>query len=199
LLLDFIEAVYPEDFDKQDVLQVAILSGDFSDAVVSTLGEYRQHYENDGRPPYTDLPVMLKLTQPKVVCIKCKRTTVVNDGRPNTYRCLVCEFAWGKPSEINERYFATHGHGYGSVLSGDESAPLKTLTVDQLNALVNVVLWGDIHEIGLNEGTLGRMANPQDDKGNVEAETRLQIAAALVYLSGRLAEDLPLLQKESNG
>jgi len=203
LLLDFIEAVYPEDFDKQTILQDDILGDNCSGETVATLEEYRRYYEDNGQPPATDLPLMLKLTQPRVVCLKCKRTTVINDGRPNTWRCLVCEFAWGTEpkatSEKNERYFAKYGHGYGSVLSGDESAPLKTLTVDQINALVNVILWGDINEIGLNEGTLGKMATPQDDRGNTEAETRLQIAAALVYLSGRLAEDLTLLRKESNG
>jgi hypothetical protein len=101
-------------------------------------------------------------------------------------------------SETNERYLAKHGHGYGSVLSGEKSAPLKTLNVAQLDALVNVILWGDIHEIGLDEDTLGRIGAslPTSFPGDSEADTRLQIVAALVYLSGRLAEDIPSLQEK---
>ena len=102
-------------------------------------------------------------------------------------------------SERNERYIAKHQYGFGSVLSEGEADALKTLNVPQIEALLNMILWGDIHEIGTDEDVLGKMASNQRVPrcmADVEGETRVQTAAALVYLSGHLAEDIPLLTEE---
>jgi hypothetical protein len=95
-------------------------------------------------------------------------------------------------SELNERYFNKHGHGFGSVCHDDSLHALKTLTIEQIDALVQMALSGDIQEIGLCEDLLGSWAN--DSVMDEEQEFRTQFAAAIVYLSGRLAEDIPYLQ-----
>lgn len=98
---------------------------------------------------------------------------------------------------INEAYTAITGHGCGPVFGGKHEAEvaaiMATLTDEQLNALVELALWGDFHEVPSDKLLLGGMAVGciLDDE---EAECRTQMAAAIVYLSGRLAKDVKVLQ-----
>ena len=111
------------------------------------------------------------------------------------------------PSERNDRYFAKHGYGFGSV-GGCSVAALRSLSIEQLNAVCSMILLGDVEEMGIDEDTCGCWA-----KGIIEditypegvrcgthdhipaAEAKAEILAALVYLSGHLAEDIPILQE----
>lgn len=97
--------------------------------------------------------------------------------------------------ELNQRYFDKHGGGCGPVGSGDQLAVLKTLTKEQVEALVYMALLGDIHEVPLDEDLMGKWAAKPREQMDDETEMRRQFAAAVVYLSGRLAEDIPLLME----
>lgn len=101
--------------------------------------------------------------------------------------------------ERNDIYFAKHSYGFGSVgLTPEQVQALRVLTVEQLDALAYVALLGDIHEVALDEDTLGSWAASackHSEEGDEEAETRMYIVAALVYLSGRLANEIPLLKE----
>ncbi len=96
-------------------------------------------------------------------------------------------------SERNERYFALHGYGFGRI--GCAVATLRTLTPEQVNAVAELILLGDIAEIACDVDLLGpRFAEWADKHRDEETQTRLQAVAALVYASGRLAVDLPALR-----
>ena len=98
--------------------------------------------------------------------------------------------------ERNEKFYARHGHGFGSVgMSEKNITALRNLNDDQLNSLLDMILIGDIEEIGRNEDTLGDWNKPIDDDDE-ESRVRLQMAAALIYLSGRLAEDVSFLTRK---
>jgi hypothetical protein len=99
-----------------------------------------------------------------------------------------------KSFERNERYFEKKGYGFGTVLSGDAHVKaLRSMSKEQIEALLEIILLGDIDEISSDELLLGEWAITQEDLKDREAEVLKQLAATLVYLSGRLAEDFPML------
>lgn len=103
-----------------------------------------------------------------------------------------------KSPECNEGYFAKTGYGFGRVLSGSKHVEaLRSLSVKQIEALLEIILLGDINEIGGDELILGDWKMTKEDMSDGEGETRKSLAASLVYLSGHLAEDfLFLVEKE---
>jgi hypothetical protein len=104
---------------------------------------------------------------------------------------------------VNQAYFDKHGGGCGDVTPDDMHSPeavaLRTLSTEQVNALIYLLLYGDIWEIPLDEDTLGDLATPRlmDDLMNrrlaEEDEVSYQLVAALVYLSGRSASEFAML------
>ena len=101
--------------------------------------------------------------------------------------------------ERNERYFAKKGYGFGSVLSNTAHiAPIRALTVEQIEALLAVFLLGDVDEIGGDELLLGPWKIEQGDGKDRETELRKQFAASIVYLSGHLAEDFEILRDKDD-
>lgn len=103
-------------------------------------------------------------------------------------------------SEKNKRYYAKKQYGYGHVLNSQKNLDIiRSLSVKQIKAILEMIFWGDIHEIAPDELLLGKMKLPSPS--DVEGEVRTQIAACLVYLSGNLAEDFGdmLTEKEKNG
>ena len=106
-------------------------------------------------------------------------------GQDNTP--LVSQWA-----EHNEKALeAWGGMGPGTVMSAGAADPLKTLDESQIDALLGMILLGDVQELPIDTVLLGKWGKvPKDDP---EAELRLLIAAAVVYLSGRIATDVPFL------
>jgi len=101
-----------------------------------------------------------------------------------------------KSAECNERYFAKTGYGFGSVMSNpDHVKALRSLTKEQIEALLNMILLGDIYEVGEDKLILGAFSPSQDQ--DRESEILTQMAASLVYLSGHLAEDFELLRNKN--
>lgn len=99
-------------------------------------------------------------------------------------------------AERNARYFAKHGYGSGCV-GGCSLDVIRSLTVDQLNELIELILRGDVWEVPLDADTIGVCTKhvPKDGKRmDPEEEFAYQLIAALVYLSGHLAEDFPALR-----
>lgn len=92
------------------------------------------------------------------------------------------------PLDTNDKYFQIHGYGCGTILSGDESAVLRTLTDKQVEALLALFLLGDVYEAPFDADLAGTWWLPSKQTGE-EEELRLSFAAALVYLSGRVASD----------
>jgi hypothetical protein len=109
---------------------------------------------------------------------------------------------WCRPyssewAERNERYFVINGYGCGSVLNDGEADPLRTLTNEQIEALLKMFLLGDIAEVPQDANLIGTW-HPRGSE-DTEGETRMQMAASLVYLSGRLASDLPFMIEPREG
>ncbi len=100
-----------------------------------------------------------------------------------------------KDFERNERYFAKTGYGCGSVMSDPKHVEaLRSLTKEQIEALLHLFFMSDIYEVDSGELILGRWKLTREVMENdKEAETMAQLAASLVYLSGHLAEDFPFL------
>lgn len=100
-------------------------------------------------------------------------------------------------AERNEQYFALTGYGFCMVMQAGHADPLKTLDEFQLEALVEFLLLGSFGKVSPDEHLLGHWGLGDHEKFSCdEEEYRMTAAAALVYLSGRLAEDIPLLQRE---
>lgn len=108
---------------------------------------------------------------------------------------------------INEKFEEKQGYGYGPVFSfhtdielHDQkiAAILQTLTIEQLNAIITVLLLGDVAEIGVNDLTIGDWTNAIDESSEHwrETEAMLENVAAITYLSGRLASEIPILKEK---
>ena len=96
--------------------------------------------------------------------------------------------------ERNERYFKKHGYGFGTILCDDKVLEtLRTLSLDQIRAIIELILHGDIWEVGGDSDLLGVYEWTPDDYSDPESEHSKALVAALVYLTGHLAEDIPEL------
>jgi hypothetical protein len=62
-LIQFVEAVYPDDFEKQEELEEAIMSADGGEVDDITLDEYRSLFEYNGHPPAISLDLMCRLLE----------------------------------------------------------------------------------------------------------------------------------------
>lgn len=99
--------------------------------------------------------------------------------------------------ERNLKIFERYGYGFGEV-GGCNVDILRTITPEQLNEILSLILYGDFWEIGWLPETLGRHC-PKDTEDAIrlckdkDTEFILQLVAALVYLSGRTADEFKVL------
>ena len=100
-------------------------------------------------------------------------------------------------AENNAGYFEIKGYGFCMVLQAGHADPLKTLDENQLEALLEFLLLGSFGKVAPDEHLLGHWGLGDKERFTCdEQEYRMTAAAALVYLSGHLAEDIPFLQNE---
>lgn len=114
-----------------------------------------------------------------------------------------------KNFDANERYIAKHGHGCGKVMLYPASVKaLRSLTTEQISALCELLILGDVEEAPIDEDTIGIWAKPFLDDIYVDStdpvttaieEQTAQTVAALVYVSGHLAADIPFLCDKEEG
>ena len=88
-------------------------------------------------------------------------------------------------------FISKHGHGFGRITADDKAIEkvLETLTKEQLQALMDIVLLGDIHETALHPDILGDWIPKNIMELDSESELRLSIAASILYLADKSLKD----------
>ena len=101
--------------------------------------------------------------------------------------------------ESNKKYVGIKGNGCGSVMSDTaEVDAIRSMSIEQLDAVVQLILLGDASEVPLDELTVGRWDINVGINMDQETQRDLSLIAALVYLSGRLADEIPSLKRRIN-
>jgi hypothetical protein len=120
------------------------------------------------------------------------------DAQCGCPRCgNICSPVLSEWAEHNAGYFKIMGYGFCMVLSAGHADPLKTLDENQLEALLELLMLGSFGKVAPDEHLLGHWGlGGKENFTCDEQEYRMTAAAALVYLSGNLAKDIPFLQSE---
>ena len=95
-------------------------------------------------------------------------------------------------AEYNHKYYQKHRKTFDFTGLGLKTKQtLRALSVEQIEAIVDLILLGYHDEIPIDNDTVGKWTKP----GMADKKIKLKIVATLVFLSGRLAEEIPLLEE----